>query len=218
MGPVSCPETPVTNYRSTLAWPLNMGPIGCPKTSPTNYRSTLAWLLNMGPLDCPDTPATINLCSVTSQKSEDFIDTAAEVWSHASFTHTLSAFGCQLQATSASLCGASLHNKPSHFLSIRLICWSLQPHYVSTMFRLFVWLKWVEENVTLGCCVLWGSGRGRGKLVLVMYCTWGPYRFVYTLWLSTGTKRIQDYQMSLKVNWCDLSSNATINKSILINL
>ena len=65
------------------------------------------------------------------------------------------------------------------------------------MFRLFVSLEWVEENVTLGCCVLWGSGRGRGKLVLVMYCTctWGPYRFVYTL--TAGTKRIQDYNIRI---------------------
>ena len=46
----------------------------------------------------------------------------------------------------------------------------------------------------------------------VLYMGTVSFRFVYTLLLTAGTKRIQDCQMPLKVNRCHSPSKATINK------
>ena len=44
------------------------------------HYSWTAWPLKRGHIGCPETSVTTNLSCVTSQKSEDFIDSAEEAW------------------------------------------------------------------------------------------------------------------------------------------
>jgi hypothetical protein len=81
----------------------NIGPLEVSNFYKSKVKIHRKWLLNMGATRCPETSVNANQRSVTPQKSEDLIYTAAEAWNHV----------CHLLL--------SLHMRPANQLTERFV-------------------------------------------------------------------------------------------------